>query len=174
MRYTSRRTHSIPITKRYFSGKYTLVIVVNIMKFTAATFLLAVLAAVSTSGVSEAAAADAKVLGAASVDSPAISSVLTANEMHRKLPGDDEEEEAEEEEEEEEAEEEAEEEEEEEEEDVEEEQEEAMNMAYVAGAAGSATVILAALGVMERRRRVRVKTPTVNLDDIQTDFVSVA
>ena len=142
------------------------------MKFTAATFLLAVLAAVSTSGVSEAAAADAKVLGAASVDSPAISSVLTANEMHRKLPGDDEEEEAEEEEEE--AEEEAEEEEEEEEEDVEEEQEEAMNMAYVAGAAGSATVILAALGVMERRRRVRVKTPTVNLDDIQTDFVSVA
>ena len=145
------------------------------MKFTAATFLLAVLAAVSTSGVSEAAAADAKVLGAASVDSPAISSVLTANEMHRKLPGDDEEEEAEEEEEEEEeAEEEAEEEEEEEEEDVEEEQEEAMNMAYVAGAAGSATVILAALGVMERRRRVRVKTPTVNLDDIQTDFVSVA
>ena len=56
----------------------------------------------------------------------------------------------------------------------EEEQEDAMQMAYVAGAAGSATVILAALGVLERRRRVRVKTPTVNLDDIQTDFVSVA
>jgi hypothetical protein len=59
-----------------------------------------------------------------------------------------------------------------EEDDLEEENE--MNMAYAVGAAGSATVILAALGVLEHRRRVRV-TPTIDLNgNIQTDYVPAA
>eukprot|EP00563_Minutocellus_polymorphus_P019250 CAMPEP_0197729380 /NCGR_PEP_ID=MMETSP1434-20131217/30350_1 /TAXON_ID=265543 /ORGANISM="Minutocellus polymorphus, Strain CCMP3303" /LENGTH=164 /DNA_ID=CAMNT_0043316003 /DNA_START=38 /DNA_END=532 /DNA_ORIENTATION=+ len=159
------------------------------MKF---TFLLAVFAAVSTNLVSE--AADAKVLGAAvatSLDSPATSSELPANEMHRKLPGDEDDENedgaVEDEDEggvneedenaygavEDEDEGEYEDEYEQDEDDLEEENE--MNMAYAAGAVGSATVILASLGVLESRRRVRVKTPTIDLNDnIQTDYVSAA
>lgn len=158
------------------------------MRFNAATLFLTILA-VATS-VSEAAivtdANEADVVVAASLDSSAASSVLSANDMHRKLPGDDSDEDEEEEEDSED------EESEDEDEDVEEaeayqavedeeggddlEEENEMSMAYAAGAAGSATVIFAALGVLEHRRRVRIKkTPTINLtDNIQTDYVSAA
>ena len=161
------------------------------MRFNAATLFLTILA-VATS-VSEAAIAtdanEADVVVAASLDSSAASSVLSANDMHRKLPGDDSDEDEEEEEDSDNSEDD---ESEDEDEDVEEaeayqavedeeggddlEEENEMNMAYVAGAAGSATVIFAALGVLEHRRRVRIKkTPTINLNDnIQTDYVSAA
>ena len=162
------------------------------MKFPAATFTLAILAAVTNA--SEASTdANKQVLGAAdvvatSLDLSSASSALSANDMHRKLPGDDDEEEEEEdadEDEEGDLEEENvygaaedgdedgdEDADEDEEDDLEEENE--MNMAYAAGAAGSATVILAALGVLEHRRRVRV-TPTIDLNgNIQTDYVPAA
>ena len=159
------------------------------MKFTTATSLLAILAAVAN--FSEAAATDAnkEVLGAdtvvtTSLDSSASSSVLSAKDMHRLLPGsdssEDEADEGEEEEEEGGEEEEEEEDVDEEEQDVyqavEDEEENEMKMSYVAGAAGSATVIFAALGVLEHRRRIRVKkTPTIDLNDnIQTNYVSAA
>lgn len=161
------------------------------MRFNAATLFLTILA-VATSVNEAAIATDTNkddVVVAASLDSSSASSVLSANDMHRKLPGDDSDEDEEEEDSEEEVSED-------EDEDVEEAEEEAyqavededeeggddleeeneMNMAYVAGAAGSATVIFAALGVLEHRRRVRIKkTPTINLNDnIQTDYVSAA
>ena len=170
------------------------------MKFTTATSLLAILAAVAN--FSEAAATDAnkEVLGAdtvvaTSLDSSAASSVLSAKDMHRLLPGSEDEEdedEDEDEEEEEGGEEDVDEDVDEEEQDayqavedengdedeyeVEDEEENEMKMSYVAGAAGSATVIFAALGVLEHRRRIRVKkTPTIDLNDnIQTNYVSAA
>ena len=159
------------------------------MKFTTATSLLAILAAVANFSEAAATSTDAnkEVPGAdtvvtTSLDSSASSSVLSAKDMHRLLPGSDSsEDEADEgEEEEEEGGEEEEEDVDEEEQDayqaVEDEEENEMTMSYVAGAAGSATVIFAALGVLEHRRRIRVKkTPTIDLNDnIQTNYVSAA
>mmetsp|Transcript_14044 Transcript_14044/g.30504 ORF Transcript_14044/g.30504 Transcript_14044/m.30504 type:complete len:153 (-) Transcript_14044:146-604(-) len=104
------------------------------------------------------------------------SAVPLMNEKGRMLSDSDEDEEEDSDEDSDEEEDSAEEEEDSAEEEAEEEEEEEMEMAYYAyGAAGSATVILSALGLMEWKRRVRVKTSAgAGLIDegIRTNYVS--